>query len=96
VGVVCWFIAAVAGALGLSGSRAALPVYWAWMGVAFVLGSVIGRVLLAGVFYLVFSPMGVVMRLMGRDPLRLKRREVGTYWVELPPTPSGESYGRQF
>ncbi len=87
--------AVVAGLLGLSGTRAALPVYWAWMAVGFVMGNVISRVLVAAFFYLLITPMGLVMRLFGRDKLHL-REPASTTWVDLSPPGSKESYERQF
>lgn len=54
-----------------------------WMKLAVLLGYVNSRVLLSLMFYLVFTPYGLVMRLVGRDPLRRRRgtesRE--TYWI---------------
>jgi hypothetical protein len=46
------------------------PVYRGWMRVGTVVGWVNTRVLLALVFFLVVTPMGLVMRLFGRHPLR--------------------------
>ena len=45
------------------------PVWWPWMVVARVLGFVNSHLLLAVIFYLMFTPIGLVMRLLGRDPL---------------------------
>ena len=44
--------------------------YRAWMAVGAVLGWINTRILMSIVFYLVVLPMGLVLRLMGRDPLR--------------------------
>ena len=86
----------VIGLIGLSGTRAALPLYRAWMAVAFVLGSVVSRLLLAVFFYGMITPMGLAMRLLGRDKLSRRRREQ-TYWVDAPPAPAEPArYERQF
>jgi len=45
------------------------PLHAVWMLVARALGFVNSHLLLALVFYLLFTPMGLVMRLLGRDPL---------------------------
>jgi hypothetical protein len=87
---------AAAGILGLTGTAAGLPLYWLWMGVGFVIGSVVGRLLLALCYYGVLTPIALVMRLRGRDALRLRRRECESYWVDLPPPPPPERYERQF
>jgi hypothetical protein len=45
------------------------PAWWPWMVVARVLGFVNSHLLLGAVFYLMFTPIGLVMRLLGHDPL---------------------------
>ncbi len=92
----CYGFGAAAGALGLTGTRLALPVYWAWMGVAFVMGNIMSRVLLAVFYFGMITPMGRAMRLRGRDKLRLRKRDVPTYWCDLPPPADPASYERQF
>ena len=93
---VCWGFGAAAGLLGLTGTRAALPVYWAWMGLAFVMGSIMSRVVLTVFYFGMITPMGWGMRLAGRDKLRLRRRDVKTYWSDLPPPAGKAGYERQF
>ena len=45
-------------------------VYRLWMRVGEVLGWINTRLILGGVFYLLFTPMGMYMRLRGKDPMR--------------------------
>jgi hypothetical protein len=92
----CWIFGAVAGLLGLTGTKVALPVYWAWMGIAFVLGNVMGRVVLALFYFGMITPMGWVMRLGGRDKLTLRRGAHATYWRDCPPPADKARYERQF
>ena len=96
VGVTLWIVGAATGILGLTGSRIALPVYWAWMGLSFVLGSVMSRLVMAFVFFGVITPIGLLMRLVGRDPLRLRKPQVESYWVDLGRPDDISSYERQF
>ena len=75
-------VAAVVGPLGLIAPRAIRPIFVAWMVVAFPIGWIVSRVLLALVFYGLFTPLGVVFRLMGRDRLhRAFRSDRATYWI---------------
>ena len=48
------------------------PVYSGWMRFGHVLGWINTRILLGVVFYLIFLPMGFMMRLLGKDPLTRK------------------------
>jgi len=45
-------------------------LYCGWMRVAMLIGNIINRIILAIVFYMVIFPMGIIMRLMGKDPMR--------------------------
>ena len=86
----------VVGGLGLLRPAAIRPIYTGWMIAAFPIGWTISKVMLAGLFYLVFTPVAVVFRLMGRDALRLRRREaVASYWSEHPKADIPD-YFRQF
>jgi hypothetical protein len=81
------------------------PVWWPWMVVARVLGFVNSHLLLAVVFYLMFTPIGLVMRLLGRDPLgdrdfgraRQIAADGGSLWQRREKTQlSLHHYERQF
>jgi hypothetical protein len=56
------------------------PAHTVWMGLALVLGFVMTRVILTLMYYLVFTPVGLLMRALGRDPMQ---RKLGaeSYWI---------------
>ena len=93
---VIYGVGGVVGLIGLSGRPVALPFYWVWMGIAFVLGNIMTRVVVAVVFFGVVTPIGVAQRLAGRDRLQLKKRDTDSYWIDLPEAPPPEKYERQF
>ena len=49
--------------------RVLKPIYIAWMHLGAVLGWVNSRIILGALFYLMFVPIGLMMRLFGRDAL---------------------------
>jgi hypothetical protein len=53
------------------------PLSVVWFGLSNLLGAVMSKVLLAAVFYLVVTPVGVVRRLLGHDTLRLRAFKAG-------------------
>ena len=57
------------GPLGLIWPRLLRPIYVAWMVLAFPIGWTISQLILAVMFYGLFTPIGLVFRLIGRDPL---------------------------
>ena len=72
-------------------------VYVGWMILAFPIGWTVSQVMLAVLFYGLFTPIGLVFRLMGRDPLeRTRQPNRESYW-EPKPTPTDlKRYFKQF
>jgi large-conductance mechanosensitive channel len=67
-----------------------------WLKVGTVITKVINPIVLAALFFLVVSPMALVMRIVGKRPLRLAPdRIAATYWIEREPGGTS-SMTRQF
>jgi len=85
--------------VALTWKRALLPFYKIWMIIGGFLGFVNSHLLLSLVFYLIFTPTGLIMRLFRGDPLErdLRRGSDSSYWSrrETPLLPK-EHYERQF
>jgi len=88
--------AIVIGAIGAVWPAVVRPIYTGWMIAAFPIGWTISKVTLGALFYLVFTPVSLVFRLMGRDTLALRRRSDASYWMPKAQSKSGEEYLRQF
>jgi len=59
------------------------PIYIFWMKLAFILGWINTRLILFIIFYLIFTPVGLVMKLLGVDLLdRRIDKEKESYWRE--------------
>jgi len=109
-GLVAWYVESEA-ATRILGGLASLfllsglahppltrPVFAVWMILARILGYVNTHILLALVFYTLFTAIGGVMRIFGRDPLdRAWQPELNSYWQrrETPLLPH-DHYERQF
>lgn len=92
-----WAAGAVVALAGLARPALVRPVFIGLSYAAAPAGWVMGVVLLALVFYGIMTPIGLVMRLMARDPLARKfDRSAGSYWVARRPTDDVERYFRQY
>jgi hypothetical protein len=59
------------------------PIYVIWMRLAFILSWINTRIILFIVFYLIISPLGLLMRLFGADLLERKiDKQKDTYWIK--------------
>jgi saxitoxin biosynthesis operon SxtJ-like protein len=100
-GRVRWWSLLLAAALALATVAApnllALPNRL-WQRLGLLLNRIISPVALAILFYLVLTPMGALMRMLGKDTLRLRRSESdASYWIERePPGPKPDSLNHQF
>jgi hypothetical protein len=80
----CIAIISVAFLLALLKPAAARPVYRAGMTLGFYVGQFVSRVLLSLMFLVILTPLGLLMRLFGKDLLALKRRpNAATYWQDV-------------
>ena len=95
-GVALLGAVALIGAVGLLRPEVIRPLFTGLMSLTFPIGWVLSRVLLAVLWYGIFTPVGAIFRLIGRDALAVRPhggRE--TYWVRKPAPADLRSYLRQ-
>jgi hypothetical protein len=83
--------------LSLVYPKANLPIYLGLTIVAYPIGFVLSYVIMGTLFYLIITPVGLLFKLTGRDPM--KRRfepDAATYWTPVAGPRARESYFRQF
>lgn len=90
-------LALTIGPIGLAWPRLIKPIFIGWMVLAYPIGWVVSHLVLALLFYLVFTPVSWAFKIAGRDELRLKsRQQVVTYWQQKPQVLDKSQYLRQF
>jgi hypothetical protein len=89
--------AVLAPLLGCLSVRALRLVYLAAAYATFPIGLVVSFVILLAVFYLVVTPLGLLLRLLGHDAMKRRfDRDASTYWSPRKPAESVQWYFRQF
>ena len=96
-----WYLVVPAAALMIAGvlaPRVLAPLNRAWMKLGLLLHRVVAPILMGIVFFGVVLPTGLVMRLRGKDLLRLKiDPRAASYWiVREPPVPAPDALKNQF
>jgi hypothetical protein len=95
--VAGWAPAAALSVAGLVRPSLMKPVWIAWMTAVFPIGWAVSHAVLLGTYYLVLTPVGLVLRLTGRDPMtRTLDRRASTYWRAHRPAGDAARYFRQF
>ena len=68
--------------LGLSKSKILNPLNKLWFKFGILLGKIVSPVIMSIIFFLVVTPIGLIMRLLGKDLLNLKFNSKKSYWIE--------------
>ena len=73
------------------------PLNRLWFSLGLLLGKIVSPIVLALIFFVLITPVSFVTRLFGRDELKMKKRNVESYWVDrLPPGPPSASFKKQY
>ena len=73
------------------------PLNLLWYRFGLVLGKAFSPIVLGVIFFAVITPLSLVMRLFGRDELKIKKRVVESYWVDRSPlSHQPESFKNQY
>jgi len=95
--IALWALGVALAAIGLAAPRWIRPLYIAWMAVAWPLGWVMSHVALAIIFFLVFTPIALIFRLIGRDLLHRRFDSAAeSYWIKRGLPAKAADYFRQF
>ena len=89
---------AIGCSVGLAGLLRPLtikPLFLFAMAIALPIGWVMNRLVLGLLFFGLFTPVGWFFRRLRRDPLRLRKPDIGSYWSPAPPPADTHSYFRQ-
>lgn len=91
-------IAAMFVAVSIAIPRILGPLNRVWTTLGSLMHRVVNPIVMGVLFFVTVTPMGLLMRAFGRDPLRLKiERESLSYWIPRNPAgPSPESMKNQF
>ena len=84
-GVVLWLLPQIA-----------KPFYVVWNGLACSIGFVVSNTAVSAVYFLVVTPIGLALRMVGRDPLQRRfERDRDSYWEDAEKAGDAERYFRQ-
>ena len=69
--------------LGMMKSKLLTPLNQLWFKLGMMLGAIVAPIVMGAVFFLVVTPIGIFMRLMGKDLLNRKyNKKKETYWIK--------------
>ena len=69
--------------LGILNSKLLTPLNKLWFKFGILLGSIVSPIVMGIVYFVVVTPIGVLMRLLGKDLLKTtKTKSISTYWMK--------------
>ena len=68
--------------LGLLNSKFLTPLNKIWFKFGILLGKIVSPLIMGAIFFLVVTPIGIILRLMGKDVLNLKYNKNKSYWIK--------------
>jgi hypothetical protein len=86
------------GASAILAPKLLAPLNRLWARIGQILHHFVSPIALGLIFYLTVLPTGFLLRIFGKDPLKLRiDLSVNSYWVKREPqSPSAESFNNQF
>tara|TARA_Y100000588_G_C14266148_1_gene929966 strand:+ start:1225 stop:1626 length:402 start_codon:yes stop_codon:yes gene_type:complete len=97
IGCIFGALAIIFFCVALTKSELLLPLNKFWMCFGLILGAVVSPIVLGMIFFILFTPIGMLMRLFGRDELRLKSGSAASYWKTRNPSgPTADSFKNQY
>jgi len=68
--------------LGIINSNILSPLNKLWFKFGIFLGKIISPIIMGIIFFLVVTPIGLIMKLIGKDVLNLRYSDYRSYWIE--------------
>ena len=68
--------------LGLKNSKILTPLNILWFKFGTILGKYVSPIIMGLVFFLVVTPTGIIMKIFNKDLLKLKKRNINSYWIK--------------
>jgi hypothetical protein len=73
-----------------------LPLNKLWMKFGVLLGMIVSPIIMGIIYFVIFTPIAIIMRLSGRDELRLRLKKQKTHWINRKTLNEVDSFKNQF
>lgn len=97
IGRIVLVVSAIVGIVGFAWPPLMRVVYVVWMALVFPIGWTVSHLVFAVLFYLVITPVAIIMKLCGYDSMRRKfDSKASTYWIRRESREDTSRYFKQF
>ena len=92
LGVICGIFLIIT----IINADALLPLNKVWMKFGILLGMIVSPIIMGIIFFGIFTPIAIIMRLSGRDELRLRFKIKQTHWINRKAFIEVDSFNKQY
>ncbi len=68
--------------LGITNSKILTPLKRGWIKLGEILGKVVAPIIMGFIYFIIITPIGILMRLFGKDLLNIKFNKDKSYWIK--------------
>ena len=68
--------------LGITNSKILTPLKRGWIKLGEILGKVVAPIIMGFIYFIIITPIGILMRLFGKDLLNIKFNKNKSYWIK--------------
>jgi len=68
--------------LGITNSKILTPLNIMWFKIGILLGNIISPIVMSIIFFLIVTPISIIMKIFGKDLLSLKKNKNKSYWIK--------------
>ena len=72
------------------------PLNKLWMNLGLLMGKVVSPIVMGFIFFLIFTPISFILKLIGRDELFIKFKNKPSFWIKYNETGHANSFKNQF
>tara|TARA_Y100000590_G_C14943461_1_gene722193 strand:- start:107 stop:487 length:381 start_codon:yes stop_codon:yes gene_type:complete len=70
--------------LGLLNSKLLSPLVKLWIKFGELLGKIIAPIVMFFIYFSIITPIGLIMKIFGKDLLNIKYSKINSYWIKRP------------
>ena len=93
---ILFFISIIFFIISLIFPKILLPINKLWMYFGYYLGKIVSPIILGIIFFGLFTPYAIFMKIIKRDELKIKKNKRISYWMKRPSDSSQINFKRQF
>ena len=72
------------------------PLNKIWMGFGYILSLIVKPIILGIIFFIIFTPVSIIMKILRRDELLLKKRNVSSFWKTRTNNKYHDNFNKQY